>query len=103
MNINGRRLNWLEVIKRHKFLSTTKRDKKNKQVSGPAIAEYGSKVLVRNSSPEVREGKKSSVAIVIEIDSIENARKFYESENYTAARAVRELVADDDLIVVEGL
>ena len=36
-------------------------------------------------------------------ESIENARKVYESENYTAARAVRELAADTDLIWVEGL
>ena len=36
-------------------------------------------------------------------ESIENARKFYESENYTAARAVRESAGDTDLILVEGL
>ena len=36
-------------------------------------------------------------------ESIENARKVYESENYTAARGVRELAADTDLILVEGL
>ena len=36
-------------------------------------------------------------------ESIENVRKFYESENYTAARAVRELAGDTDLILVEGL
>ena len=36
-------------------------------------------------------------------ESIENARKFYESKNYAAARAVRELAADTDLILVEGL
>ena len=70
-------------------------------MSGLAIAEYGGKVLVQNPSPEVREGKKSSVAIVIEFESIENAHKFYESENYTAARAVRELVADTDLILLK--
>ena len=36
-------------------------------------------------------------------ESIENARKFDESENYTAARAVRKLAADTDFILVEGL
>ena len=36
-------------------------------------------------------------------ESIENARKFYELENYAAARAVRELAGDTDLILVEGL
>ncbi len=35
-------------------------------------------------------------------ECIENARKVYESEIYTAARAVRELAADTDLILLEG-
>ena len=36
-------------------------------------------------------------------ESIENACKLYESGNYAAARAVRELAADTDLILLEGL
>jgi len=46
---------------------------------------------------------KSDAVTIIKFQSIENARKFYESENYTAVRAVRELAADIDLILVEGL
>ena len=42
------------------------------------------------------------MALVIEFESIETARKFYESEKYQAAKAVRELAADTDLILVEG-
>jgi len=76
---------------------------KFKEMSGPAISEYGGKVLVRNPSPDVREGGDSGVAIVIEFESIESARNFYESSEYTAAKAVRELAADTDLILVEGM
>ena len=72
-------------------------------MSGPAISEYGGKVLVRNPDPEVREGSDSGIAIVIEFESIENARKFYDSDKYTKARAVRESAADTDLILVEGM
>ena len=72
-------------------------------MSGPAISEYGGKVLVRNPDPEVREGGDSGIAIVIEFERIENARKFYESDKYTEARAVRESVAETDLILVEGI
>ena len=75
---------------------------KFKEMSGPAISEYGGKVLVRNPSPDIREGGDSGVAIIIEFESIEGARKFYESNQYTEARAVRELAADTDLILVEG-
>ena len=73
------------------------------QMSGPAISEYGGKVLVRNPAPEAREGSVSGIAIVIEFESLDSARKFYESEKYTAARKVRQLAADTDLILVEGL
>ena len=76
---------------------------KFKEMSGPVISEYGGKVLVRNPSPDVREGSDSGLAIVIEFESIEAARKFYESDKYTEARAVRELAADTELILVEGM
>ena len=75
---------------------------KFRQMAGPTIAEYRGKVLVREPNPDVREGKISGIALVIEFESIEMARKFYESEKYTAAKTVRELAADTDLILVEG-
>ena len=75
---------------------------KFKQMAGPTIAEYGGKVLVREPNPDVREGKNLGIALIIEFENIETARKFYESEKYQAAKAVRELAADTDLILVEG-
>jgi len=77
--------------------------KKFVEMSGPVISEYGGIVLVRNPNPEVREGSNSGTAVVIEFESIEKARKFYESDKYTAARAVRESAADTDLILVDGI
>jgi len=77
--------------------------KKFAEMSGPVISEYGGKVLVRDPNPEVREGRNSGIAIVIEFESIENARKFYESDKYTEARAVRASAADTDLILVDGM
>ena len=75
---------------------------KFRQMAGPTIDEYGGKVLVRQPSPDVREGKNLSVALIIEFESIETARIFYESKKYQDAKAVRELAADTDLILVEG-
>ena len=76
---------------------------KFKAMSGPVIAEYGGKVLARNPSPDIREGSDSGVSIIIEFEGIEGARNFYESDKYTEARAVRELAADTDLILVQGV
>tara|TARA_X000000368_G_C22473443_1_gene468786 strand:- start:198 stop:485 length:288 start_codon:yes stop_codon:yes gene_type:complete len=74
-----------------------------KRMSGPVISEYGGKILVRNPNPEIREGKELDIAIVLEFESIESARQFYESEKYTLARKVREKASKTDLILVEGV
>ncbi|MBM08093.1 MAG: hypothetical protein CMF69_00715 [Magnetovibrio sp.] len=73
------------------------------EMAGPVISEYGGKILVRNPTPEVREGRESGMAVVIEFESLEIARNFYESEKYTEAKAVRELASETDLILVEGV
>ncbi|SDY63661.1 Uncharacterized conserved protein, DUF1330 family [Citreimonas salinaria] len=74
-----------------------------KKLSGAAIAEHKGKILVRNPSPDHREGGAKGLAIVIEFASYDSARAFYESDAYTEARAVREKISDTDLILVEGL
>jgi uncharacterized protein (DUF1330 family) len=74
-----------------------------KQLSGAAIKAHNGKVLVRNPAPETREGDVRGLAIVVEFDSVEAARRFYESDAYTEARAVRERISDTDLIIVEGV
>lgn len=73
-----------------------------KKMSGPIISEYGGKILVRNPKPEVKEGSEPGVAVVIEFESLEKARKFYESKQYTEAKAVRQSAANTNLILVEG-
>ena len=73
-----------------------------RQMAGPTIAEYGGKVLVREPNPDVREGKNLGIALIIEFESIETARKFYESDKYQEAKEIREMASDTDLILVEG-
>ena len=43
------------------------------------------------------------MAVVIEFQDMETARAFYHSDEYTAARAVRETAAETDLLLVEGM
>ena len=76
---------------------------KFKAMSGPAIADYGGRVLVRNPAADHREGDLRGLVILIEFDDVDAARRFYESEKYTAARAVRETAAHTDLMLVEGI
>ncbi len=74
-----------------------------KQLSGAAIKAHNGKVLVRNPAPDHREGAGQGLAILIEFESLDAARAFYESDAYTKARAVREKISDTDLVLVEGL
>jgi uncharacterized protein (DUF1330 family) len=76
---------------------------KFRSMSGPAIAEYGGKVLARDPNPERREGQLLGITILIEFENLTAARRFYESEPYSAARKVRELAAVTDLMLVEGV
>ncbi len=74
-----------------------------KKLSGAAIAKYNGKVLVRNPAPDHREGGAKGLAILIEFESYDSAKFFYESDAYSEARVVREKISDTDLILVEGL
>lgn len=69
----------------------------------PAIAKYGGQVLVTSPAPEIKEGGDSGIAVVVEFKDMDTARAFYNSDDYTTARMVRELGAETDLILVEGL
>ena len=75
---------------------------KFKQIAAPTIAEYGGKVLVREPNPDVREGKDLGIALIIEFETIDIARKFYESQKYQEAKVVRELASNTHLVLVEG-
>ena len=69
----------------------------------PAIAKYGGTILVFNSSPLIKEGSDNGIAVVIEFKDMETANQFYHSDDYTAAKAIRLLAAETDMIIAEGL
>ena len=73
------------------------------EMAKPILKEYDAKVLVRTPNAEVREGKKTGIVVVLESESMDKARKFYESEAYQAAKAVREKACDTDLLIAEGV
>ena len=74
-----------------------------KDLSQHAIDQHGCRVLVRNPSPDVREGNVTGMVVLIEFDDMDAARAFYDSDAYRAARAEREVSAETDLLLVEGL
>ncbi len=75
--------------------------KKFIEMAKPILKEYETKVLVRTPNAEAREGKKTGIVVVIEFENIDKARKFYESETYQAAKAVRDKACDTDLFLAK--
>ena len=72
-------------------------------MAAPAIKKYSGKVLARGPGAERLEGDVSGVVMMIEFESKEAANIFYHSEEYQAAKAVREECSDTDLMIIEGL
>jgi uncharacterized protein (DUF1330 family) len=76
-----------------------------RQLAQAAIAAYGGRYLVRGGAAEVLEGPWAvpQRLVIVEFDSVEQAKKFYDSPEYLAARAARKDAATMNLLVVEGL
>ena len=72
-------------------------------LAGPVIRKYGGKVLARSPGADRLEGDVSGVVMMIEFESKEAANTFYHSEEYQAAKAVREACSDTDFMIIEGV
>lgn len=67
-----------------------------------AITAYGGKPLARGGRHEALEGAARARNVVLEFDSYEAARAYYYSEEYQAAKALREDAAEMEMVLVEG-
>ena len=72
-------------------------------MAGPAIKKYGGKVLARGPIADRLEGTVSGIVTIIGFESKKLANTFYYSEEYQAAKAVREKCSDTDLMIAEGV
>ena len=70
-----------------------------------AIAQYGGRYLVRGGAAEILEGKWTNIPrlVIVEFDSVEQAKCFYHSPEYQAARQSRERAAEMNMLVVAGI
>ncbi len=70
----------------------------------PASLEaYGGKFLVRGGAVENLEGAwQPSRFVIIAFDSVEQAKRWWDSDEYREARNLRQATADTKMIVVEG-
>lgn len=75
-----------------------------KKLTPAVIAAYGGKFVARGGTAEVLEGEWSPHRIVIlEFESIDQARKWYHSPEYEKPKALRQSASRGSLIVVDGV
>jgi uncharacterized protein (DUF1330 family) len=74
------------------------------EMSGPSVERHGGKFLARGGAISVLEGDwQPDRLVVIEFESTEAAREWYDSTDYQAACAVRDGAGTWRMVVVDGV
>jgi uncharacterized protein (DUF1330 family) len=68
-----------------------------------AFEKYGAVFLARGGRYERLEGQVRARNVVIEFPSLEAAHDCYHSPEYQKAAAIRQEVADAEMVIVEGI
>lgn len=71
---------------------------------GPLIAEYGGAPIARGSDPVRLEGDWNwTTAGIVRFQSLADAEAFWHSEDYAAVKALRDGIADFEVILLPEL
>ncbi|MEO3783633.1 DUF1330 domain-containing protein [Actinocorallia sp. B10E7] len=70
----------------------------------PSIMQSGASILAFDSQPQALEGEwHGTRTVVLEFESAEAARAWYESEEYQKAKELRLAAADSNVAIINGL
>lgn len=73
------------------------------RASAPSIVKGGAAVLAVDAQPEVLEGEwHGDRTVVLEFESVEAARAWYESDAYAKAKQLRQAAADTNAVIISG-
>ena len=74
-----------------------------RRMGPPTVAAYGGKFVVRGGKVEILEGTwVPKRLVVLEFESVERAKQWWSSQEYSVAKRVRHKTAFTNMIVVEG-
>ena len=73
-----------------------------KKVTGPIIKQHGGKLLAASPNPDMKEGYIAGITAIIEFASLEDARKWYDSQENQQAKAERDKGVTTIMILLEG-
>lgn len=75
-----------------------------KKMSPVSIEQYGGKFIARGGKAESLEGTwQPKRLVLLEFPSVEQARKWWASDEYAPAKALRQATSIGDLVVIEGV
>jgi uncharacterized protein (DUF1330 family) len=74
------------------------------QQTAATVERYGGKFLVRGGQPETLEGDwKAKRIVIIEFPSVEQAKTWYDSPEYSAIKGIRHRSAVSSILIVSGV
>lgn len=75
-----------------------------KKLVPPILPKYGGRFIVRGGTIEHKEGEwRPRRIVVVEFESLEKARAFYDSTAYTQAKLLRQKTSAGSVLFVEGI
>jgi uncharacterized protein (DUF1330 family) len=75
-----------------------------RKLAAPTVEAYGGRYLVRGGRTETLEGDwQPKRIVVLQFDSVEQAKEWWHSEVYAPLKAIRHRTAHTRMIVVEGI
>ena len=75
-----------------------------KLLAAPTVELYGGKYIARGGRTETLEGDWAPTRLVIlQFESLEQARRWHDSAEYAPARALRRETATSNMVVIEGV
>ncbi len=72
------------------------------RAASEAMQEFNPKIIAWSGEYENLEGESHEKHVIFEFDSFTEARRFYESPAYQAARVIRSDAATGTFVLVEG-
>ena len=76
---------------------------KYRSLARPTLAKYGGKSVLSGDKIEVPEGNWSpTIVAVVEFETIQKVREWYNSPEYQAAVAIRQAAAEVGVVLLDG-
>jgi uncharacterized protein (DUF1330 family) len=75
-----------------------------KKLAFETVTQYGGRYLARGPKPDVLEGDWHPKRLVLlEFPSAEQARKWWESPEYSTAKTIRQATSKSELVIIDGM